>query len=139
MATTFQHFYGKVADRIIVGEDTDFPSLLAGNPYHFDRVIPHVRRLFLAYIRAFAVWCDRINGFRDPPLPWTHPTRFQLRWYYRQKGWNGPVDWAQQNVEIAHKKYIRAVKRLTPGRRAHWERILVAWRTAHDRNLPTSR
>lgn len=136
MAEVFNHHYGPRATRIIVDEDTDHPTMLAGDPYHFDPMFPHLHRLFMAYLRAFQVWSDRIDAFRDPPHPWEHPTIHQKRVYYRAKGWRGPVNWSEKNVGIAHRKYLQAVKHLNQGQREHWERILEAWRESHDRNLP---
>jgi hypothetical protein len=137
VGTTFRRLYGKRADRVTLDEDTDYPSMLAGNPYHFDKVIPHVRRLFLAYIQAFQRFCDWTDAFVDPHLPWEKPwSAHQKRCYYRSTRWKSHVDWTDQDAEIAKNKYLRAVARLDPGRKDHWECILEDWRQRHNRNLP---
>ena len=136
-AKVFNHHYGPQADLAVVDEMTDHPNgLLAGNPYQFDPAFPHLRRLFVAYIRAFQVWCDRLDAFREPPHPWGHPTAHQKRVYYRARGWHSSVIWSEKNVEVTRQKYLREVKRLTPGQRAYWECVLKEWREDHNRNLP---
>ena len=86
-------------------QSNPMPSLLAGNPYHFDKEIPHVNKLFHAYLQQTHFYCDRvIAGWTDKELKWT-----------------------ERNAEIALKKWKKARDRLDPGRRDMWDRRMKAW------------
>jgi hypothetical protein len=129
----YHHFYGPPA-KVIMDEMSDNLTMLSPGTLRYSEL--HLHRLLGAYLQAFQVWCDRIDAFCDPPFPWQNPTPYQRRAYYRQKGWRRSVDWAQQNMDIAYGRYLKAVKRLSPEEDAFWRKYLVGWRARHGRNLP---
>jgi hypothetical protein len=131
----FRYHYGKATGTWIEDEMTDHPTVL--NPRLFDRAFHHVHRLFTAYLQAYQVYCDNVDAFVDPPLPWQKQhSRYQKRRYYSSTKWRAGCDWTDQNMDITYKKYLRAVKRLDPEMADLWKQHLAAWRLDHDRNLP---